>query len=402
MNVLTISNLRKLAKDAGVEKYTKLTKQQLTQQVRTAVSVDKLSEAINIRQNQLQQKERTKKTRQQTKVVDTRAINRLNNRTEVALEKVNQLKQQIQNFDLLVDEKFKKHQLHFLAKWVNRNRNNMNFDKLNTRLDNIIEAVQPNITLTRRERALDNTFQTYSITPKSTNDANSLLKQAKQSVINQIATDVQQNKTVKVYLTLQMKYRKVDHQDPDNIEETDGHHHSRNHTVLEITDLSETYDEMMQKLLEEVALWTVRKSGWQTVRVEKLDINIDKMRLLRGNSYIPLPKSIKAKKACVNVQNEDEMCFKWSILSALYPVDGKKHPDRLSNYNKIEHSLNFDGITFPVKLRDITKFEKKNPSLAINVFSLDDKENVYPIRIASKEGVAKKMGVINYFLSFIN
>jgi len=43
--------------------------------------------------------------------------------------------------------------------------------------------------------------------------------------------------------------------------------------------------------------------------------------LIRAGSYIDAQKLIKDKHAIINVQNEDDNeCFKWSILAALYPA----------------------------------------------------------------------------------
>ena len=40
---------------------------------------------------------------------------------------------------------------------------------------------------------------------------------------------------------------------------------------------------------------------------------------------------------------------------------------------KYENDLNFKGIDFPVKLKDITKFENQNQNLpGVNVFSVSD------------------------------
>ena len=51
-----------------------------------------------------------------------------------------------------------------------------------------------------------------------------------------------------------------------------------------------------------------------------------------------------------------------------------------------EFSLNTEGITFPMKIKDITKFEKLNPELpGINVFSVDENNNFYPLRMAEKD-----------------
>ena len=38
-----------------------------------------------------------------------------------------------------------------------------------------------------------------------------------------------------------------------------------------------------------------------------------------------------------------------------------------------------DGIEYPVRLEDIDKFEKQNPSISITVFGYEEK-SVYPLR----------------------
>ena len=40
-----------------------------------------------------------------------------------------------------------------------------------------------------------------------------------------------------------------------------------------------------------------------------------------GSSYIPLPGFLAAKKANINLKNENEECFKWAITQALNPVE---------------------------------------------------------------------------------
>ena len=58
-------------------------------------------------------------------------------------------------------------------------------------------------------------------------------------------------------------------------------------------------------------------SGWRFVRIHKVIVNVYKYIPARGGrSYIPTPKSIAGKQAIINVLNEDEKCFMWSILAA--------------------------------------------------------------------------------------
>ena len=51
---------------------------------------------------------------------------------------------------------------------------------------------------------------------------------------------------------------------------------------------------------------------------------------MRASSYLPLPKEFKTKRGCVNIKNNDEKCFLWSILASLHPVQCRNHQDRVS------------------------------------------------------------------------
>ena len=70
---------------------------------------------------------------------------------------------------------------------------------------------------------------------------------------------------------------------------------------------------------------------------------------MRGSSYIDLPPFIKNKKAYINVENHDDECFKWAILSALHYTRLKSN--RVMTYVTHQNDLNFKGIDFPVDPR---------------------------------------------------
>ena len=58
--------------------------------------------------------------------------------------------------------------------------------------------------------------------------------------------------------------------------------------------------------------------------------------------------------AVVNVQNKDNQCFKWAVLSALHPL--AKHANRGLNYKKLENELDFTGNDIPVKSSSFSNF----------------------------------------------
>ena len=143
-------------------------------------------------------------------------------------------------------------------------------------------------------------------------------------------------------------------------------------------------DMCIKKITEQIETYEKNGSGWYFKEVLNLEIHTAEFNLMNGSSYIPLPDWILNKKAIVNIENKDEKCFLWCILRYLHPRED--NDSRLTDLTKYEFSLNTKGITFPMKLKDITKFEKLNPSLpGINVFSVNDNKKFYPLRMADKD-----------------
>ena len=72
--------------------------------------------------------------------------------------------------------------------------------------------------------------------------------------------------------------------------------------------------------------------------IEKLSIKTAKSKALIGGSYIELPDYIKNKKACVNIKNNDEKCFKWAILASkhYHEFKSKKMSIISTSYHKFE------------------------------------------------------------------
>ena len=116
----------------------------------------------------------------------------------------------------------------------------------------------------------------------------------------------------------------------------------------------------------------------------KFDLGVAVYAPLQGSSHVKLPKGLEDKKAILNVQNEDEKCFLWSVLAALHPVHWKDQPHRVQHYKGYEQELNVSGIEFPKKVKNISKFEKQNPTISINLFGYEEKE-LFPVYITERK-----------------
>ena len=143
---------------------------------------------------------------------------------------------------------------------------------------------------------------------------------------------------------------------------------------LESTDVKRLLALIIKNILNKLDEYQKNGSGWYFKEIVSLEIHTVEYNPMNGSSYISLPDWISKKGAIINIQNRDEKCFLWCILRYLYPRD--KNDTRLTDLKKYENSLNTKGINFPMKLKDISKFEKLNPSLpGINVFSVSENKN---------------------------
>ena len=150
---------------------------------------------------------------------------------------------------------------------------------------------------------------------------------------------------------------------------------------LESTFVNVILSQMIKEILEKISIYQRNGSGWYFKEVASFEIHTVDYKPIKGSSYIPLPDFIMKKKSIINIQNKDNKCFLWSILRYLHPIQ-----KRLTDIRKYENDLNFKGIDFPVKLKDIPKFENQNPNLpGINVFSVNDNNKIYPLRLSQKD-----------------
>ena len=59
-------------------------------------------------------------------------------------------------------------------------------------------------------------------------------------------------------------------------------------------------------------------------------------------------------------------------------LNPEDHPERIAKQSeKQAETLNFDAISFPLKLKDIKKFEQQNPQISVNVLGYEDKK-IFP------------------------
>ncbi|XP_069686076.1 uncharacterized protein [Periplaneta americana] len=166
--------------------------------------------------------------------------------------------------------------------------------------------------------------------------------------------------------------------------ETIFHNFKSKHDVLyQYSDIREFINKQKEKILKEFEECSMKGSGLFYVKLHKLELRVNKYTpLMGGSAHIELPQRYKNSKSLVNIANSDIYCFKYCILS--------KYVDRDKNFtfsyeNRPDLECKYDWcIDFPVGIKDIAKFEKRN-DISINVFALDENDDVFPLRMCEKE-----------------
>ncbi|XP_070170883.1 uncharacterized protein [Polyergus mexicanus] len=105
---------------------------------------------------------------------------------------------------------------------------------------------------------------------------------------------------------------------------------------------------------------------------------------MHAGCHVKLPREIVLKRAVINVQSNDNACFAWAVVAALYPAE--KNAGRKSSYPHYTTVLNLKGVKFPMSLNKITRFERIN-DISINVYTVRSKKEgkggcrVVPLRL---------------------
>lgn len=246
------------------------------------------------------------------------------------------------------------------------------------------------VTVQNRDFAFQNRLKTFSIVNHGHSNLDDFFADALDSFITKMNTIIDEQTIVVVAACFLGEFVKM------SIGESSGaaQYEKQNvytHTVGKIIDfetvLSDYFNESVvttvKNRIEESEL---RGSGFTLSKIIELNIQVSSFEPLAGSSFIPLPQFLSAKKSVVNVRNyDDEMCFQYAVLSALFPPN--TNPYRTTPYNRYiaDKVLDFTGIDFPVKLRDISRFEKQNPDISIHVYMPNEtKKTVHPVRLAKE------------------
>ena len=123
------------------------------------------------------------------------------------------------------------------------------------------------------------------------------------------------------------------------------------------------------------------------VEIARLELHLAEHNpIATGSTYTELPRFLALKYCIVNVQNTDERCFGYAVLSAISDVDRHNNPNHPRHYNHKFGWRGLDQLQYPVDIADIPDIEKKL-EVGFNVYSFYDDQGQarYPLHICKQD-----------------
>ena len=133
-----------------------------------------------------------------------------------------------------------------------------------------------------------------------------------------------------------------------------------NHNLTE-SDLDKI--DIKSPLEHQIRQQKIKNSGWRFDRINSLTVYFYKTCELNGSNYIRIPLR---SNAILNIENNDNYCFVWSILASLHPLNNN-HPNRVSNYRQYFNEINIQDFdfTYGFKCSDV------HNKLSTNIYELN-------------------------------
>jgi len=186
----------------------------------------------------------------------------------------------------------------------------------------------------------------------------------------------------KYYISLKCSFYKP--VEPDVVTDPPVVFNSETIKLLPSSDIREEIEVVYLNIIHQIETFQENGSGWSLKNLISLQLNMIKYDPMKASSFIELPKDIKKKEACNNIQNEDQKCFIWSVLAHLHPVIHGDNQHYVSHYKPFEKELDMDGIDIPVPITQISRFENQN-NISVNVFGINEKKLIFPVRVTEEK-----------------
>ena len=218
------------------------------------------------------------------------------------------------------------------------------------------------------QQAFGRSYRSYRINGRPKIDVDTFFNRIGKRLIELIERELKTRTSARIQTTAWIRFVRDDEEGQERVELA---FNSLMTSVYRGSETDQIVDGMIANMKFQIENPALLNSRFVFDEFLYLDVNFHQLNLTRGSSYLPLPDWLARKKAIVNPHNDDEECFKWSVIAG--ENVGMKDPQRVSNLRKFKDNYDWSGLEFPVSIKDIGKFETRN-IISVNVFAVEGRD----------------------------
>ena len=218
------------------------------------------------------------------------------------------------------------------------------------------------------EQAFGGAYRSYRINGRPMIDVDTFINRIGKRLIELIERELKTRTSARIQTTAWIRFVRDDEEGQERIELA---FNSLMTSVYRGSETDQIVDRMIANMKFQIENSVLINGRFVFDEFLYLDVNFHQLNLMRGSSYLPLPNWLARKTATVNPHNDDEECFKWSVIAA--EKVWMKDPERVSNLRKFTDNYDWSGLEFPVSIKDIGKFKNRN-NISVNVLAVEGKD----------------------------
>ena len=198
------------------------------------------------------------------------------------------------------------------------------------------------------EQAFGGSYRSYKVNGKPKMDVDTFFNRIRKELIELIKRELKTRTSARIQMTAWIRFVRDDEEGQEKVELA---FNSLMTSVYRGSEMDQIVDGMTANIKFEIQNPALLNSRFVFDEFLYLDVNFHQLNLTRGSSYLPLPDWLASKKAIVNPHNDDEECFKWSVIAA--ENAGMKDPQRVSNLRMFMDNYNWSGLSFQFQLKTL-------------------------------------------------
>ena len=163
------------------------------------------------------------------------------------------------------------------------------------------------------EQAFGGAYRSYRINGKPKMDVDTFFNRIRKELIELIKRELKTRTSARIQMTAWIRFVCDDEEGQERVELA---FNSLMTSVHRGSEPDQIVDRMIANMKFQIENPVLLNSRFVFDEFLYLDINFHQQNVTRGSSYLPLPDWLARKKAIVNPHNDDEECFKWSVITA--------------------------------------------------------------------------------------